>query len=113
MNRRLLCAACGERYRVGRYQLLAPSAIGKPAEWVRGVRGVARVPQPDQRVVYLNGAPEPLAGDHYDCDSCGDEIHPGDPCTAVTLWIPARQPEPTPWEDAYLTTEDMNHASSR
>jgi hypothetical protein len=98
--RHLLCEACGKDTPEGR-RLVFEATPYEPAEWQRVVRGVARTPRPEQRVIYVNGEPFPQTPGQYECDRCNAPIAPGQPATCQTVWR-ADQAEPPAWEDEYL-----------
>ena len=80
---------------------LPASALGEPAEYERVTWGTALPPQPDQRVMYVNGEPIPMEADFYNCDLCNAAIGPGDPCCAWSIWVDG-QAMPPPWENEFM-----------
>jgi hypothetical protein len=103
MSKKLLCNECGKRHedKQGVVKVLERSEIGEPAEFGRFVRGKARIPDPKQRVAYLNDIPYQLDVDIYNCDMCGSVIKPGDDALCVTYWN-EHQYEPRFWEHKFL-----------
>ena len=100
--RHLYCAPCGERYPgEGRRELFARTAE-EPAEHGRVVRGFARTPTPQQRTMFVDGTPHPLAPGQFECDLCNVAITPGESAVAVTIWREDQQ-EPPAWEHDYVT----------
>lgn len=101
--RHLLCnrPGCGDRHVAGRRQAFAGTQF-EAAEWIRVVKGQAKAPTPDQRVMHVNNEPIPLRPGQYECDFCGEPIRPGDGVTAVTAWQPSRRAEPEFWEAEYI-----------
>lgn len=109
--RELLCAGCaqGDRHlREGYFTIFEATRV-EPAERARVVAGRAKEPTASQRTIHVtaNGQTTAHALDRgfYNCDRCHGEIRPRDRVWACTVWIPARQPEPAPWEDEYLERE--------
>ncbi len=96
----MLCDDCMENKQPGTRLLLAKSPIGQPAEYERVVRGIAKVPNPKDRYVQVNGVKHPLPPDHFDCDNCGAEIKPGDKAGTWTVWTEGRPIRE--WEHEYL-----------
>lgn len=84
--------------------LLGRGALGEPAEHERVVRGLARRPTAEQRIVRVNDEPFQLGVAEYDCDRCSVCIAPGDPAVAWTVWRHDHL-EPPAWEHEYLTLE--------
>jgi len=72
------------------------------------VFGTARTPQPEQRILYINGVPQSLTAGEYTCDRCGTSILPGARCCCWSVWT-AEQRQPEPWEGDYLTSADAPH----
>lgn len=101
MMKRMWCAECGKDKQPGTRQVFERSEWGEPAEYERVVKGQARKPQAEQRVMFFNGAPIPLAEQHYDCDNCGEPIRPGDPAMTWTVWTEMME-EPAEWESQFL-----------
>lgn len=101
MTRQVWCGECGEKKRPGTRQIYAASPEGEPAEYERIVKGRAKQPKPEQRVMYINAVAHPLATDHFDCDDCSKPIYPGDLVTTWTVWVDG-YPEPDNWEQEYL-----------
>jgi hypothetical protein len=79
--RQILCEACGREK-----ELVTGERLTMAGEYERVVWGTALVPQSDQRVMYVNGVPTPLAPNEYTCDFCSRAIHPGDRCCAWSAW---------------------------
>ncbi len=99
--RRLLCKDCIKGKESGTRQILPRTNLGEPAEFERVVRGVARTPKSNQRYIEINGEKHILPDDHYDCDNCGSEIKPGEPCGAWSVWT-EEQGGIVEWEAAYV-----------
>lgn len=95
------CAECAKDKQPGTRKVLERSAWGEPAEFERVLKGRARKPQAEQRVMFFNGEPIPLAQGHYDCDNCGAPIRPGDPAMTWTVWT-EMMTEPAEWESQFL-----------
>ena len=100
MSREFLCITCRDD-QPGRRMLFAASREG-PEEWGRFVVGIARKPQPEQRVIKVNGEAVPLVLDVWTCDGCGATIRPGDRAGTRTVWMPDDGSEPPVWETEYL-----------
>ena len=104
--RRLLCEECGHGW--DKYARYRRPSFSDPAEYIRQVWGVAKLPQPEQRVITIQveGKPDhiiPMDKFQYECDSCNKTILPGDAACAVTAWIEGR---PIPrWEHEFLEVE--------
>lgn len=99
--RELWCDECGKRKEPGTRMVLEATLEGEPAEYERVVKGAARHPKPEERVVYVNNAAIPLDKDFYICDHCNAEIRPGTRAVTWTVWADG-QLEPEPWEQEYL-----------
>lgn len=113
MSRQIWCDACGQRphfgaglLKIGRYELLPESNFGEPAEWVRVVKGIARRPTPEQRVMTINDEAFPLNPDSYTCDDCNADIKPGQVAWCVTVFTPGYRGEPAAWESAFVESEE-------
>lgn len=104
MSQYLLCAACANEHHpkgAGIRQLFAASQMER-AEYGRLTAGIARRPTVKQRIVYINGVPQPCMDlDYYNCDLCGGKINPGDRCLAQTVWKEG-DPVPADWEADYM-----------
>ena len=99
----LLCKACAEaKGKSAGTRLVFEATEFDPAEYERITWGIARQPLPEQRTIYVNGAPQqPMDLAYYNCDSCNAKIFPGEQCCTWTAWLKGR-PEPADWESAYL-----------
>lgn len=86
----------------------------------RLVRGIAKVPQVDQRQLMTVGGGEPpnikrLDVSHYNCDDCGAKINPGEPAVALSMWREGGNPQPA-WEGNFLKprpTEEKPNGQDR
>ena len=100
--RRVLCYACGMKYPpVGTRQIYEASN-GEPAEFQRLIAGLAKQPQKAQRTIHINGIPEELSPEFYECDNCSAHIKRGDRCFAWSVWNEFMEEIPK-WEHEYLT----------
>ena len=99
--RRLLCSSCSKHEPCDK-KLLYAESWPDPAEFIRVRTGQAKLPTQEQRTLYVDGDPQHLSLDGFNCDFCSALIKPGDPITAETIWL-GTQREPKPWEDEFLT----------
>lgn len=103
--RRIICESCAQKHLpAGERQIYARSAIGEPPEFQRLVVGVAKSPNPADRVIYVNGQPFNLPEGHFNCDQCDAVIEPGDMCAARTFWCEG-QDKAEGWESDFITGE--------
>lgn len=83
------CAKCAKDKQAGTRKVFEASVWGEPAEYERVVKGIARAPRAEQRVVFINRAAYPMSQGQYDCDNCW------------TVWLDGME-EPAAWENEYL-----------
>jgi len=106
MSRSMLCQQCGDKYSSGINLLLPPSSLGEPAEFSRVCKGNALLPQPEQRVITINGTRIPLEPDIWTCDDCVGDILPGEPAVCRTIWAGTAADAPPSWETDFISVED-------
>jgi hypothetical protein len=99
---RLHCKDCGRaKVSSNKRLILSRTDQGEPAKFERVTRGVAKRPNPKNRILYVNGIPQQLSLNYFNCDSCGRPIYPGEKCVAISIWTEL-MPEPEYWESDYL-----------
>jgi hypothetical protein len=79
---------------------LARRTAREPAEYERVVWGRALMPQPEQRVIRIDGVELPPS--EYTCDNCLASIKPGELCCAWSAWVYDDMPE---WEGQFIMKE--------
>lgn len=100
MSRTLLCEPCGKHRPNGTRMIYDTGPLGEPPEYERVVWGTALAPQPEHRVMEINGERVALPADSYDCDHCGRAIPPGARACAVTITVGDR--DIGAWETGFV-----------
>jgi len=101
MSQKLLCDECGSKYEPTLKKEVYARSDFEPAEYIRVIKGIAKIPTREQRMMYINGEPLPLDMDGYDCDMCHAKIMPDDKATCLTIWT-ERRPTPALWEKDFI-----------